>query len=118
MFASSTSFMLAVIMLVENIAEQSPNRICLNLIKALATIWLGWYVRVNNRPKGHGLFAAHYAFAFTCFHIVLMYSIKKTAIKHNKNYSLVKPDLQLERALIRHAAIVERLCAYAQLPAL
>ena len=68
MFARSTSFMLAVIMLVENIAKQSPYRICLNLIKALATIRLGWYVRVNDRPKGHGLFAAHYTFTLTRFH--------------------------------------------------
>ena len=30
----------------------------------------------------------------------------------------MKPDLQLERALIRHPAIVERLGAHAQLPAL
>jgi hypothetical protein len=55
-------------MLVENIAKQSPNRICLNLIKALATIRLGWYVGVYYRPKGHGLLAAHYTFAFTRFH--------------------------------------------------
>lgn len=68
MFASSTSFMLAVIMLVENIAKQSPNRICLNLIQTLATIWLSWYVGVYYRPKGHGLFAAHHAFTSTCFH--------------------------------------------------
>lgn len=68
MFARSTSFTLAVIMLVEDIAKQSPNRICFNLIKALATIWLGWYVGVNNRPKGHGWLAAHYTFTFTCFH--------------------------------------------------
>lgn len=55
-------------MLVENIAEQSPHRICLNLVKALATIRLGWYVGVYYRPKGHGWLAAYYAFAFTCFH--------------------------------------------------